>query len=129
MLIRVRYAAGTYDYVSPACLDDLIESDAITQFFRSGSWATLGIDPVRTRHSPLAYIGLERRQKQKALSLAVVLARPLLKKIVYAVLICLTFIISTLLGTSISAMLCPSVELEDPYSQIEIDKAAHYYSR
>lgn len=121
MLIRVRYSAGTYDYVSTDFLDDLIRNNAITQFFRSGSWATVGIDPVRTNDMASVYTGPERRGELRGAPFGIGLAKPILKKAVYALLICLALFASILFGTVLSAIFCPSVELEDPYSQAEID--------
>lgn len=116
MLIRVRYSTGTYDYVSQAFLSDLIQSNKISQFLRSSGWATIGMDPIR-ECTMTAYAGPERRGKQKILSLGLGLAKPILKKGLYAVLIGLVLIASTLFGTALSAMFCPPVsDIEDPYS-------------
>lgn len=122
MLIRVRYTTGAYDYVSRNLLDDLIQSDRITQFFRSGSWAIIGIDPLRTDNMASAYAGPERRGERRAVSLGLGLAKPIFKKALCALLLCLILVVSTLFGTALSAMFCPPVEdLEDPYSYAEIN--------
>jgi hypothetical protein len=117
MLIRVRYTTGTYDYVSRGFLSDLIQGSKISQFLRSSGWATIGIDPIRECTMTGAYAGPERRGKQKILSLGLALAKPILKKGLYAALIGLVLIASTLFGTALSAIFCPPVsDIEDPYS-------------
>lgn len=130
MLIRVRYTTGMYDYVSRTLLDDLIRHDKITQFFRSDGWAIIGIDPVRTRNMASVYTGPERRGERRAVSLGLDLAKPILKKALYALLVCLILIASTLFGTALSAMFCPPVaDLEDPYSEAEINAYANDVNR
>lgn len=130
MLIRVRYTTGMYDYVSCTLLDDLIRHDKIIQFFRSSGWATIGIDPVRTHNMASAYTGPERRGERRAVSLGLGLAKPILKKALYTLLICLVLIASTLFGTALSAMFCSPVEdLEDPYSEAEINAYANDLNR
>ncbi len=47
MLIRVMYKDNTYDMVKDIILDDLVQSDKILKFYRSGHWAVVGSDPVR----------------------------------------------------------------------------------
>jgi hypothetical protein len=117
MLIRVRYTTGTYDYVSPAFLNDLIQGNKISQFLRSSGWATIGIDPIREWTRTGDYAGPERRGKERILSLGLGLTKGILKKGFYALLIGLVLIASTLLGTALSAMFCPPVsDIEDPYS-------------
>jgi hypothetical protein len=121
MLIRVRYATGTCDYVSHTSLDDLIRGNKITQFFRSNGWATIGLDPVRTNGTVKAYTGPERRGgSSRIFNLGLV--RALLQKSFCAVLICLAFALSTFFGTALSAIFFQPVdELADPHSQSEID--------
>lgn len=121
MLIRVRYTTGSYDYVNSTFLDDLIQTNAITQFFRSSGWAIIGVDPVRVKDISSTYTLPERRGTVRAVSVGLEPTKSVLKKALYAFLICLIFIASALFGTVLSAMFCPSVELEDPYSQAEID--------
>lgn len=62
MLIHVMYPNKKYDYVKDFMLDTLIESEQITSFRRSSGWIALGVDPVRTRSSNLAFRDVERRQ-------------------------------------------------------------------
>jgi hypothetical protein len=121
VIIRVRYTTGTYDYVSHAFLDDLIQGNKITKFLRSNGWATIGIDPIRTENMARAYAGPERRGEQRTVSFGLGLAKPILKKGLYGLLLCFALIASTLFGTALSAMFCPPVtDLEDPYSDAEI---------
>lgn len=47
MLIRVMYRDNTYDMVKDIILDDLVQSDKILKFYRSGHWAVIGSDRVR----------------------------------------------------------------------------------
>lgn len=116
MLVRVRYSTGTYDYVSPTSMDKLIQSDAITLFFRSGSWVTIGVDPIRGLEPSAIYDGPERRGvPPKMPSFSVAITKPFLKKGLAILLICLTLSLSTLFGTALSAIFAPPVdELEDP---------------
>jgi hypothetical protein len=120
MLVRVRYASGAYDYVNSNFLDDLIQNNAICQFFRSGSWATIGIDPIRGASKTAIFAGPERRGMQGALALG--LGRPYVKKLLCTLLVLLTFTFSMLFGTVLSAMfLQPVDDLEDTYSQAEMN--------
>jgi hypothetical protein len=115
VLIRVRYTTGTYDYVPRIFLDVLIQDNKITQFLRSNGWATVGIDPARTHNMASAYTGPERRGGRRAVSLGLGLVKPILKKGLYTLLLCLVLITSTLFGTALSAMFCPPVtDLQDP---------------
>lgn len=126
MLIRVRYTTGTYDYVSPTFLDDLIQESKITQFFRSNSWATIGIDPIRAHDMASAYTGRERRGERRTISLGLGLAKPILKKSLFAMLVCLVLIASTLFGTALSAMFCsPVSDIEDSYLDEEMNSYAY----
>lgn len=55
---------GTYHHFTPRVLDVLLESHRVHKFKRAGGWATVGVDPVRTR-KPIGtnnhYVGSERR--------------------------------------------------------------------
>ena len=91
---------GSYDYVSQAFLNDLIRHNKIIQFFRSNGWATIGVDPVRISNDIASgYTGPDRRGAPKDVSFGVGLAKPLIKKALYALPIGLTLITSILIGT------------------------------
>jgi len=60
MLIRVMYADGNFDMVKPQILDMLLETNRVTSFKRSDSWAVVGRDALRSRSSQ-SYQGQERR--------------------------------------------------------------------
>jgi len=47
MIIRVMYKSGNYDLVKDILLDQLINSNKVLKFYRSGQWAIIGRDPVR----------------------------------------------------------------------------------
>ena len=54
---------GTYHHFTPRVLDVLLDSHRVHKFKRSNGWATVGVDPVRTRkmtHNN-SYHGPERR--------------------------------------------------------------------
>lgn len=40
---------GTYHHFTPRVLNVLLESRRVHKFKRSNGWATVGVDPVRTR--------------------------------------------------------------------------------
>jgi len=42
---------GTYHHFTPRVLNVLLESNRVHKFKRAGGWATVGVDPVRTRKS------------------------------------------------------------------------------
>lgn len=55
---------GTYHHFTPRVLDVLLDTRRVLKFKRSSGWATVGVDPVRTRKlDPVSngYNGLERR--------------------------------------------------------------------
>lgn len=56
---------GTYHHFTPRVLNVLLETHRVHKFKRSGGWATVGIDPVRTKKSVgvngQAYHGQDRR--------------------------------------------------------------------
>ena len=57
---------GTYHHFTPRVLDVLLESHRVHKFKRAGGWATVGVDPVRTRKPAgvnVHYGGSERRVK------------------------------------------------------------------
>jgi hypothetical protein len=58
--IKVVYANGVADLVSPDLLDSLLVSKRVDQFERSDGWAELGIDPIRGMGGPI-YDGQNRR--------------------------------------------------------------------
>ena len=45
---------GTYHHFTPRVLNVLLESHRVHKFKRSSGWATIGIDPVRTKKPGLA---------------------------------------------------------------------------
>jgi hypothetical protein len=61
MLVQVNWTNNTYDYVKDFMLDSLIEAGVVARFLRSSGWVTVGVDPVRTRHTNGQYDGAERR--------------------------------------------------------------------
>lgn len=44
---------GTYHHFTPRVLNVLLESHRVHKFKRTGGWATIGVDPVRTQKSGL----------------------------------------------------------------------------
>lgn len=60
MLIKVIYQNEKFDMVKPSILDELLATGKLKNFFRSGGWVTIGIDPVRGRGG--SYKGPERRK-------------------------------------------------------------------
>jgi hypothetical protein len=60
MLIRVMYDDGTYDMVKPKMLDQLLETEKLTSFKRSDSWAVVGRDALRSSRSQ-GHKGVEKR--------------------------------------------------------------------
>jgi hypothetical protein len=60
MLIRVMYTDGKFDMVKPQILDMLLDSNRVTSFKRSDSWAVVGRDALRSGGSN-GYKGQERR--------------------------------------------------------------------
>ena len=44
---------GTYHHFTPRVLNVLLESHRVHKFKRSSGWATIGVDPVRTKKSGL----------------------------------------------------------------------------
>ena len=55
---------GTYHHFTPRVLDVLLDSHRVHKFKRSAGWATVGVDPVRSRrpeHNHNGYHGPERR--------------------------------------------------------------------
>jgi hypothetical protein len=47
MLIKVMYQDGKIGEIESYQLDDLIHSQKIKKFQRSGKWVKIGIDPIR----------------------------------------------------------------------------------
>ncbi len=55
---------GTYHHFTPRVLNVLLDSHRVHKFKRSSGWATVGVDPVRTRKLETAnaqYNGVDRR--------------------------------------------------------------------
>jgi hypothetical protein len=55
---------GTYHHFTPRVLDVLLESHRVHKFKRANGWATVGVDPVRTKKQAErsnGYHGPERR--------------------------------------------------------------------
>lgn len=55
---------GTYHHFTPRVLNVLLESHRVHKFKRTAGWATVGVDPVRTRRAEITnnhYQGPERR--------------------------------------------------------------------
>lgn len=55
---------GTYHHFTPRVLNVLLESHRVHKFKRAAGWATVGVDPVRTRRVEITnnhYQGPERR--------------------------------------------------------------------
>jgi len=61
MLITVMYQDGKIGEIEAYQLDDLIRSNKIKKFYRSGKWVTIGIDPVREMRED--YLEVPKRQK------------------------------------------------------------------
>ena len=57
----IRYANGVSDVVNQKLLDDLIEGNALKEFYRPSEsrWVTLGVDQVRGAGG--RYVGPDRR--------------------------------------------------------------------
>jgi hypothetical protein len=60
VLIKVIYQNDKFDMVKPSIFEELLPSGKLKKFFRSGSWATMGIDPIRGMGG--SYEGPERRK-------------------------------------------------------------------
>ncbi len=120
MLVRVHYKNGKYDYVHANAVEGLIETGAIHQLCRSAGWATVGVDPIRSKGSGL-YTGPERRGMQRAPSLALALIKQPARKTFSTALVILTIALSVIVGTVISAILMKPADVDDRYSQTEID--------
>ena len=60
MFITVKYQDNSFDMIDPEVLDNLISSNKIIKFFRSGGWATVSSDPLRGMGG--SYGGPERRR-------------------------------------------------------------------
>lgn len=54
---------GTYHHFTPRVLDVLLDSHRVHKFKRSSGWATVGVDPLRTKKNMATdgYHGRERR--------------------------------------------------------------------
>lgn len=60
-LIKVELTDGTVCRMAPKALDIFLTLDRVSQFKRSGSWAVVGLDPIRgAKRSPGSY-GSEHR--------------------------------------------------------------------
>lgn len=60
MMIRICRPDGTYDMVKASHLERLMLLQQVHCFERTGGWAVVGRDPVRTRRGN-RYTGPERR--------------------------------------------------------------------
>jgi hypothetical protein len=61
MLIKVMYQDGKIGEIENNLLDELIYSNKIKKFRRSGKWVTIGVDPVREIKED--YLEVPKRQK------------------------------------------------------------------
>ena len=61
MLIQVVYPGDKYDFVKDFMLDNLIDEKKIVRFRRRSGWATVGVDPIRTKKHDSVYFHPERR--------------------------------------------------------------------
>ena len=61
MAIKVIYDNEMAAEIEPSLLDELLNPYKIKKFLRSDGWATVGIDPIRSRKEPEKYSGPERR--------------------------------------------------------------------
>jgi hypothetical protein len=55
---------GTYHHFTPRVLNVLLDSHRVHKFKRTGGWATVGVDPVRTKKAGNIngeFSGMERR--------------------------------------------------------------------
>jgi hypothetical protein len=62
MTIQVELIDGTFCRVVPKGLDLLLNRDLVKRFRRSGGWAVIGVDPIRTSRKQNTYCGPERRK-------------------------------------------------------------------
>ena len=60
MRIKVQYQDETMGEIEAYQLDDLISSNKIKKFFRSGKWVVIGRDPIREARED--YLELPDRQ-------------------------------------------------------------------
>jgi hypothetical protein len=65
MLIRVRYRDNSYDMLKAWRLQEYLETGRIDAFYRSGTWVSVGRDPVRDGRRR-DYHGPERRRQGNA---------------------------------------------------------------
>jgi len=63
MLIKVMYQDGKIGKIETYQLDDLIYSNKIKKFQRSGKWVTIGVDPIREVKED--YLEVPKRQKSR----------------------------------------------------------------
>jgi hypothetical protein len=61
MLIKVMYQDGKIGEIENNLLDELIYSNKIKKFQRSGEWVTIGVDPIREIKED--YLEVPKRQK------------------------------------------------------------------
>ena len=61
MFIKVMYQDGKIGETENYQLDDLIASNKIKKFQRSGKWVTIGVDPIR--EAKRAYLEVPKRKK------------------------------------------------------------------
>ncbi len=61
MLIKVIFKDGKRGEVESYELDNLIHSQKIIKFQRSGKWVTIGVDPIRERRED--YLEIPKREK------------------------------------------------------------------
>lgn len=59
MITSVVYKNGDIGMIGTSSLDELIASEKIIKFLRSGGWVTVGIDPIRGQKRK--FKGPERR--------------------------------------------------------------------
>jgi hypothetical protein len=61
MLIRVMYPDNSYDYVREFMLNNLIDTEKIVKFRRSGGWVPIVEGHVRSESLQNPYKGAEKR--------------------------------------------------------------------
>jgi len=59
---------GTYHHFTPRVLNVLLESHRVHKFKRSSGWATIGVDPVRTKKSGLANTSFNEGRDRRMLT-------------------------------------------------------------
>jgi hypothetical protein len=65
MLIKVMYQDGKIGEIENYQLDDLINSQKIKKFQRSGQWVTIGVDPIRKVREDYPEVPEKQKSRKK----------------------------------------------------------------